>query len=149
MISVELIKKLREKTGAGIADCRVVLEETKGNLVEAEELLKKRGLEKAEKKTDRATESGLVHSYIHGAGRVGSLVEVSCETDFVAKTGEFQKLVHEVAMQVASMNPKDVAELMSQEYIRDPKSKISDLVKSAIAKLGENIKINKIARFAI
>ncbi len=148
MVDVNLIKQLRDRTGAGIADCRGALEQAKGNLVKAEEILKKKGLEKADKKSDREIKAGMVHAYVHGS-RVGALVEVGCETDFVAKTEEFKNLVHEIAMQVASMNPLDVDELLTQDYIRDPQVTISDLVKSAIAKLGENIKIVKIARFAI
>lgn len=148
-VSTDLIKQLREKTAAGIADCRVALEEAKGDLKKAEEILKKRGFETAAKKADRATGEGLVEAYIHGNGRVGVLVEVLCETDFVARTDEFKKLCHEVAMQVAAMNPKDVKMLMEQEYIRDASRKIEDLVKETIAKLGENIKIEKFQRFEI
>lgn len=148
-ISTDLIKKLREKTAAGIADCRVALEEARGDLKKAEEILKTKGFEKAAKKADRATGEGLVESYIHANGRVGVLVEILCETDFVARTDEFKNLAHEVAMQIAAMNPKDVKALMEQEYIRDASKKIENLVKETIAKLGENIKIEKFQRFEI
>lgn len=149
MVSVDSIKKLRGLTGTGVADCRQALEESDGNLEKAKEILKKRGIEKAEKKSGRETNAGVVHAYVHSGDKVGALILLSCETDFVAKTAEFKELAHEVAMQVASMNPKDVDELLEQEYIRDSKVKIGDLVKSAIAKFGENIKIEKIVRVSI
>ena len=147
-VDVNLIKTLREKTGAGIADCREVLEESKGDIKKAEELLKARGFEKAAKKGDRATNAGLIDSYVHN-GRVGSMVELMCATDFVARTDEFKELAHEISMQVASMNPKDVKVLEKQEYIRDPSKTIGDLVKEAIAKLGENITIGRFQRFEL
>jgi elongation factor Ts len=147
-IDVSSIKDLREKTGAGVADCREALEESKGDFKKAEEILKKRGFEKAEKKSDRETKAGLVDSYIH-QGRVGAIVELLCETDFVARTDEFKKLAHEISMQVASMNPKDGSELLKQEYIREPEKMISDLIKEAIAKLGENITVGRFSRFEL
>lgn len=147
-VDVNLIKQLREKTGAGIADCREVLEESKGDMKKAEELLKARGFEKAAKKGDRATNSGLIESYVHG-GRVGVMVELMCETDFVARTDEFKTLAHEIAMQIASMSPKTVKDLEKQEYIRDASKTIGELVKEAIAKLGENITIGRFERFEL
>lgn len=149
MISVDQIKKLREKTSAGVMDCRRALEESKGDEKKAEELLKKWGIEKAEKKADRETKSGYIESYVHGGGKVGVLVEVLCETDFVAKTEDFQNLAHEIALQVASMNPKDVKTLISQEYIRDPKVTIEQLVKQTIGKLGENITVARFVRYQL
>ncbi|KKQ96557.1 MAG: translation elongation factor Ts [Candidatus Levybacteria bacterium RIFCSPHIGHO2_02_FULL_39_36] len=147
-VDVSLIKELREKTGAGVADCREALEEACNDLKKAEEILRKKGFEKAAKKADRDTNAGLIESYIH-QGRVGVLVEVLCETDFVARTEEFKKLSHEIAMQIASMNPKDVKALEKQEYIRDPQKTISDLVKEEIAKFGENITIGRFSRFEL
>ncbi|HEY5600612.1 MAG TPA: translation elongation factor Ts [Patescibacteria group bacterium] len=148
-IKVDEIKKLREKTGAGIADCRKALEEAKGDHKKAEELLKSWGIEKAAKKSQRIVSSGLVETYIHAGGKVGSMVEVNCETDFVARTDEFKNLAHEVAMQVAAMDPKDVEELLKQDYIRDASQKIEDLVKATIAKLGENIVVKRFMRFEL
>lgn len=148
-LDVTKIKQLREKTGAGIADCREALEATKGDLIKAEDYLKKKGISKAAKKADRETKQGIVESYVHGNGKIGVLVEINCETDFVARTEDFKKLSHEIAMQISAMNPKDVKELMSQEYIRDPKMKIEDLVKATIAKLGENIQIRKFTRMQL
>lgn len=148
-VSVSDIKKLREKTGGGIADCRKALEEAKGDFKKAEELLKSWGIDKATSKADRAVGAGLVETYIHGGGKVGSMVEINCETDFVARTDEFKALAHEVAMQVAAMDPKDVKELMEQLYIRDAGKKIETLVGETIAKVGENIQIKRFMRFEL
>ncbi len=147
-IDIKLIKQLREKTGAGVADCREALLESKGNFKKAEEILQKKGFEKAAKKSDRETNSGLVESYVH-AGRIGVLVELLCETDFVARTDEFKTLAHEISLQVSSMNPKNSAELLKQEYIRDNSKKIEDLIKETIAKLGENIVLGKFSRIEV
>src|SRR2546423_1048731 len=128
-VNLQLLKRLRNETSASIADCRQALEETNGDYRKALTWLKKRGLEKAEKKSERETSQGLVDAYIHN-GRVGVLVEVLCETDFVARTDDFKELAREVAMQIAAMNPKDVTALMKQEYIRDASTTIDQLVKS-------------------
>lgn len=149
MITISQIKALRQKTGAGVMDCRKALEETKGDEKKATELLKKWGVEKAEKKTGRVTKAGLIDSYIHAGGKVGVLVELLCETDFVARTDEFKKLAHELCLQVASMNPKDVKALLKQEYIRDPSITVEQLVKQVIGKLGENITVAKFVRFQL
>lgn len=149
MADVKLIKKLRDETQASIADCRKALEETKDDYDKALGWLKKHGIEKAEKKANRETSQGLVESYIHQNGKVGALVKVLCETDFVARTDEFKNLCHEVAMQVAAMNPKDVATLLKQDYIRDGSFTIESLVKSVIGKLGENIVIKSFQRIEI
>jgi elongation factor Ts len=149
MISMDLIKELREKTSAGVMDCRKALEEANGNIEKAAEILRKKGIEKAEKKADRVTEQGLIEAYIHQTGKIGAMVEVLCETDFVARTEDFKSLCHELAMQVASMNPKDKEDLLKQEYIRDGSKTISDLIKETIAKLGENIVVKRIARIGI
>ena len=148
-VSVEDIKKLREKTGAGIADSRKALEEAGGNFANAEELVKSWGIAKASSKKDRVVGAGLVETYIHGAGKVGAMVEVNCETDFVAKTDEFKNLAHELAMQVSAMDPKDVKNLEQQEYIRDSSKKIEELVKETIAKVGENIVVKRFIRFEL
>ena len=148
-ISAQQIKDLREKTQAGFADCKMALDEAKGDMKKAEEILRKKGFEKAAKKSDRETGQGLVESYVHQTGKVGVLVSVLCETDFVARTDEFKHLAHEIAMQIAAMNPKDVDALLKQEYIRDGSKTINDLVTEAIAKLGENIKISEFKRSEI
>lgn len=148
-ISVEQIKKLRETTGAGIADCRKALEESGGDEKKAAELLRSWGIDKAASKADREAGQGLVDTYIHGGGKVGAMVEINCETDFVARTDEYKALAHEVAMQVSAMDPKDVDELLKQQYIRDASKTIEDLVKEAIAKLGENIVVKRFMRFEL
>jgi len=146
MADVKQIKKLREQSKAGVADCKRALEETDGNIEKAKALLKEWGVTKAAKKGGRATEAGLVDAYIHAGGSVGSLITLGCETDFVARTEEFKNLAHEIAMQVAAMDPNDVDELMKQAYIRDAKVTIEELVKQAIAKLGENITVKEFTR---
>lgn len=151
MASVDLqqLKKLREETCVSIADCRKALEESGGDYKKALEWLRKRGIEKAEKKQERETSQGLIDSYIHQNGRVGALVVFLCETDFVARTSEFRNLAHEIAMQVAAMNPKNVDALLKQEYIRDNSKTVSDLIKEVIAKLGENIVVKRFVRYEL
>ena len=149
MADIKLLKQIRDETQASIADCRKALEESNDDYKKALEWLKKRGIEKAEKKADRETSQGLVESYIHQNGKVGALVEVLCETDFVARTDEFKNLCHEVSMQVAAMNPKNVASLLKQDYIRDGSLTIDGLVKSVIGKLGENIVVKSFSRIEI
>lgn len=148
-VDIKELKRLREETQASIADCRRALEESNGNYKKALEWLKKHGIEKAEKKAERETSQGLIDSYIHQNGRVGALTELLCETDFVARTDEFKKLSHEIAMQIAAMNPKNVQALLKQEYIRDGSITIQDLIKSAIGKLGENITIKRFQRYEL
>ncbi len=148
-ITADQIKQLREKTQAGFSDCKMALEEAKGDMKKAEDILKKKGFEKAAKKSDRETGQGLVESYVHQTGKVGVLVSLLCETDFVARTDEFKTLAHEIAMQVAAMNPKDMDMLLKQEYIRDGSKTIDDLIKETIAKLGENIKLSDFKRSEI
>jgi elongation factor Ts len=149
MVDIALLKKLRNETSVSLADCRKALEESKNDYKKALEVLRRSGLEKAAKKAERETKQGLVDAYIHQNGRVGVLVEVLCETDFVARTDEFKSLVHEIGMQIAAMNPKDVPELLKEEYIRDPKKTIDVLVKEAIAKTGENMVVKRFQRFEI
>ena len=149
MVDIKLLKKLRQETEVSIADCRKALEETGSDYEKALAWLKKRGIEKAEKKADRETSQGLIESYIHQNGKVGALVEVLCETDFVARTDDFRHLAHELAMQVAAMAPKNVDTLLKQEYIRDGSVTIGNLIKQTIAKLGENIVVKEFKRFEI
>lgn len=149
MIDITLLKKLRDETQASIADCRKALEETNSDYKKALLWLQKHGIEKAEKKEDRKTSQGLIECYIHQNGRVGAMIEILCETDFVARTSEFKTLAHEISMQVAAMNPKDVDSLLKQEYIRDGSKTIEQLIKEAIAKLGENIIVKRITRYEL
>lgn len=148
-INLDDLKKLRADTSAGVSDCRQALEDAEGDVDKAKKLLLERGLEKAAKKEGKETSQGIVESYIHAGGKVGVLVELRCETDFVARTDEFKALAHEVALQVAAMNPKDVKELMESAYIRDAKLSITALVKLTIAKVGENITVAKFTRMQL
>lgn len=147
-VNIDDLKKLREETGAGIADVRQALEEAGGNIEKAREVIKEKGLAKAASKSEREVKAGMVEVYTHG-GRIGVIVELLCETDFVAKTEDFKNLAHELAMQIASMKPESVGELLEQEYIRDGSQTIEQLVKSVIAKLGENIQIGRFERVGL
>jgi len=145
-INIELIKKLREETGVAFIRIREVLEDVKGNEKEALVILKKEGLAKAEKREGRATSQGKIFVYTHHTGKVVGVVELLCETDFVAKNELFENLGREIAMQAASMGETD---LEKQDFIKDPSKKISDLVKEVIAKTGENIKIGRVYRIEL
>lgn len=147
--NIEIIKKLRDETGAGILEIKNMLEEVGDIYEKAKEELLKKSAAKAAKKSERVAEDGLVYSYIHNSGKVGSLVLLSCETDFVAKTEDFQKLCREIAMQVCTEDYEDVEKLLESEYIRDPSKKISDLINEAVAKVGEKIEIRKFAKFSV
>ena len=163
-ITVEQIKDLRGESGAGIMECRNALKEAQGDKSKALDILQKQGLVKAQKTAGREAKQGLVVSYIHGGGRIGALVEVNCETDFVARTAEFQDLAHNVAMQVAAMAPEYLSKnecptgveidfqnacLLLQPYIKDPTKTIQDIVTELIAKTGENIVISRFSRFEL
>lgn len=148
-VDLSKIKDLRKITKAGVGDCRLALEETGGDFKKAQAWLKKGGIKSAQKRTDRATTTGVIDTYTHAQGKIVAVLELLCETDFVARTEDFKKLAHEIAMQVASMHPKNVPELLKQPYIRDEKITIGDLVKELISKTGENIKVNRLARFAL
>ena len=142
-INIALIKKLREETGVAIIRIREVLDEVGGDEKKALTILKKEGVEKAAKREGRATGEGKVFVYSHHTGKVVGVVELLCETDFVAKNELFEMLGRGISMQVASMGEKDVE---SQEFIKDPSQKVSDLIKEVIAKTGENIRIGRIFR---
>ena len=142
-IAIELIKKLKEETGAPIIRVKKVLEEFDGNEKKAFEVLQKEGFEKAEKREGRVTSQGKVFVYSHHTGKVVSIVELFCETDFVARNVLFEELGRDIAMQVASMGEKDIEK---QEFIKDPSKKISDLIKAVIAKTGENVRLGKVLR---
>ncbi|MBF6612983.1 MAG: translation elongation factor Ts [Chloroflexi bacterium] len=158
-ISAAAVKELREKTGAGIMECKRALQDAGGNMDKASEALRQKGLTKHLKVAGRTANQGVIESYIHTGGRIGALVEVNCETDFVARTEEFRTLAREIAMQVASMDPKTVGAiegedkddgaLFNQEYIRDSRKSIRDLVKETIAKVGENIQVSRFVRFEV
>jgi elongation factor Ts len=160
-ISAAAVKELREKTGAGVMECKRALQDAEGNVEKAVELLRQKGLTKHLKVAGRSVSQGLIESYIHTGGRIGALVELNCETDFVARTDEFRTLAREIAMQVASMDPRTVgamaegeegeddSALLNQEYIRDARKTIRDLIKETIAKVGENIQVGRFTRFEV
>ncbi len=149
MYDINKLKQLREETGISFSLCRKALEESKNEIEKAKKLLNEWGAEKVKDKASRSTSQGAIFAYVHHNKKVASLVELLCETDFVANNADFQKLGTELAMQVASVAPQDVAELQKQEYIRDPKRKVEDLVREAVLKLGENIKINRFIRWTL
>lgn len=144
-ITVDQIKKLRDETGLGIMDVRKALTESDGDVKAAKAWLEKKGLKRAAEKAERTTEAGYVFSYVHFNGKVGSLVKMACETDFVAKTEDFQNLGKEIAMQIASMKPENVEELMKQDYLRDSSKTIEGMIKALSGKTGENIRVVAIA----
>lgn len=166
-VSAEAVKAVRERTGAGVVECKNALEEAKGNVEEAVEALRKKGIAKgnalAAKKAG-AGGQGVVASYIHQGSRIGVLIELSCETDFVARTEEFKALAHNVAMQIAAMNPKYIGDgdlpekpegplaevsLLHQPFIREPTRTIKDLLAELIGKVGENIRVRRFVRFEL
>ncbi|MEX2245850.1 MAG: translation elongation factor Ts [Dehalococcoidia bacterium] len=164
-ISADDVKRLREETGAGVMDCKRALEEAKGDFDGAKQVLQEKGVASAAKRAGRETMQGLVESYIHAGGRIGVIVEVNCETDFVARTDDFKKLAHDIAMQVAGCPttlavseeelPPDAegtveeTVLLKQPFIRDGSRTIEQIVQDAIAKTGENIRIRRFARFEL
>jgi elongation factor Ts len=145
---VEKIKKLREETEISIAECKKALEEAKGDLEKAKEILKKKYGEMAKKRKERETKEGIIEAYIHPGRKIGVLLELRCESDFVAKNPEFQKLAHELCLQIAAINPEEIP-LLEQNWIRDESKKIKDLISEYIAKFDENIVVERFARFQI
>jgi elongation factor Ts len=146
---MDKIKELREKTGAGVMDAKNALVESNGDMAKAIEIITAKGLAKAEKRSDREVRSGKIYCYVHGNGTAGAMLELACETDFVANTDEFNLLCKEIALQIVSMNPKDTEELMAMDYIRDGSKTIDGLVKELIGKTGENIRVTRFARYKL
>ena len=148
-LNVKDIKNLREETGAGVLEVKQALENSLGDYAKAKEELMKKVSSKAAKKSDRVTKDGLIFAYLHAGGRVGTLIYMACETDFVAKTADFQKLCKEVAMQAATGDYNSVEELLNDEYIREPSKKISDLLNETTAKVGEKIELKKFVKYSV
>lgn len=148
-VSKDDIIKLRAETSAGVMDARKALEQARGDFDQAKELLHAWGADKAAKKAERATGAGVVETYVHGAGKIGVMVELACETDFVAKTDQFKELAHDVALQISAMDPQTVEELLAQEFIKDPGKTIGELVTATIATTGENIQIKRFTRYVL
>ena len=149
MINLEKLKKLRNETGISFSLCKKALEEAKDDLNQAKKLLQQWGGEKLKDKKDKKTQEGAIFSYVHHNGKVAALVEIFCETDFVAGNFEFKDLGKNIAMQIASLNPQTSDELLNQEYIKDSSKKINDLINEAILKFGEKIKIGRFIRWII
>ena len=163
-ITAAMVKELREKTGAGVMESKRALTEANGDMRRAEALLEEWAGGRIAKRAGRATNQGLVETYVHGGGRIGAMVEVNCETDFVARNEAFRELAHDIALQVAAMDPQylsadeipegtpgrpaDLA-LLAMPFIKDPSKTVEDLVREAIRKTGENIQIRRFARFEI
>src|SRR3989338_6040737 len=170
-VSVDTIKQLRELTSCGVIECRKALEESKGDIKKAKEILQKRGMEMAAKKTTRVAKEGRIESYIHQGSKLGVIVEINCETDFVAQTDDFKRFAKDVAMHIAAAHPKYVKKedvpadvlkaqddpdifvkdtcLVNQLFIKDPTVTIQDLLHSLISKTGENIFISRFIRYKI
>ena len=150
--STEEVKRLRDLTGAGMLDCKNALQEAEGDLEKAKDVLRQRGFEAAAKRAERETAEGVVHSYIHHNRRLGALVEVNCESDFVARTDDFQRLAQQIALQVAAANPLYISKelcLLEQPFVQDESRTIQDLLSDVISKTGENIRVRRFARFEL
>lgn len=148
MINTEEIKKLRIATGAGVISCKKALEEARGDFARAKEILKKDFEIVAQKKAERTTGQGIIEAYVHGQ-KIGVLLELNSETDFVSRNKVFQDLAHELVMQIASMKPANLGELLAQPYIRDEKILIKDLITQKQAIIGENIRLKRFVRFEL
>jgi elongation factor Ts len=163
-VPTDKVKELRNQSGAGIMSCRSALIETEGDMEKALQILKERSLLQAKKKAGRLTAQGIIEAYIHTGGRIGAMVEINCETDFVARTEEFKELAHHLAMQVAATSPQFISQeevpegadiepqagcLLLQPYIKNPEQTVQDIIVETIAKVGENIKVNRFARFEL
>lgn len=163
-ISIEAVKELRNRTNVGIADCNKALLKVGGDMEKAVEFLKQRGAAIAEKKKNAAVTEGVIEAYIHHTKHIGALVELNCETDFVARTAEFKELAHDLAMQIAATSPQfltseemppeaetdpQLACLLSQPFIKEPTKTVQEIIAETIAKVGENIKVRRFARFEL
>lgn len=147
MVEIDQVKQLREETGVSVQECKKALEEAKGDFKAAKDLLKKWGKDLAGKKVSRETSQGIIESYIHPNRRIGVLLELDCETDFVAKSEDFKTLAHELCLQIAAF--RDEIPLLDQPWVKDPSKTIKDLIEEYIAKTGENITIKRFERYEI
>ena len=163
-ISADAIKELRERTSAGIMDCKRALQDAQGDMNQAIALLKERGIATVAKKASRAANEGLIETYVHAGGRIGVIVELNCETDFVARTDDFKELAHNIALQVAAMDPQAIDDerplddldtsdgeprLLHQPFVKDSSQTIGNLVTDIVAKVGENIVIRRFVRYGL
>ena len=163
-VSAAAVKELRELSGAGMLDCKNALEQANGDLQNAKEILRQKGLAVAAKRAERATAEGLVHAYVHHDGRLGAIVEINCESDFVARTEDFRQLAQDIALQVAATNPRYVSQddvpddaegdpkelcLLLQPFVRDESVTVQDMTNEVIRKTGENVRVRRFARFEL
>ena len=148
-MSIDVLKQLRERTDASIGACKTALDKAGGDIEKALVYLKEEGSRIAEKKSDRATGIGLVEAYIHGTQRIGALIELRSETDFVARNPDFKTLAHDIAMHVAAADPADVPALLAQPFIKNESTTVGEMVTAAVARFGENIQIARFVRFQI
>ncbi len=148
MGKIDDVQKLREETGAGVMDAKKALDEAKGDFRKAVEILKAKGIERAAKRADREAGAGMIYGYVHN-GRIGVLVDLRAETDFVVRSEPFQELAKELALQLAAMNAENVEALLEQEYIKDPARKVKDLLNDVIRRTGENVKIRAFSRLEL
>lgn len=147
-ITLAEIKRLRELTGVGITDAKQALVEARGDFDKALTKMRKKGITKADKRSERETRAGLIGGYVHD-GRIGVLIEVNCETDFVAKTDEFKELVKNLCLHIAASDPENEAELLQQPFVKNPEITVADYVKQCVAKLGENIVVRRFSRLVL
>lgn len=148
-ITTEQVKELRDATGISVMQCKRALEEAEGDMKKAFAILKKTSSDIALKKADRLLGSGYIHAYVHGEGRIGAMVELRCETDFVAKNEVFKTLAKEIAMQIAATGPENIQTLMQEPFIKNPEANIISLIEEAVQKTGEKIEIGRFARFKL
>lgn len=149
MIKAQQVKNLRDKTGASMIECKKALKDTKGDEKKALKILQEKGRLTAMKKSERKAEEGVVEAYIHSNKKMGVLLELRCETDFVARNDEFKELAHDLAMHIAGMDSKNEKTLLKEPFVKNPEIMVKDLIDQKIAKLGENIKIGKFVRFEL
>lgn len=149
MIKSEQVKKLRAKTSASMMECKKALEESEGNEARALDILHQKGKDIVLKKSEREARQGIIESYIHSNNQVGALLELNCETDFVARSEEFKKLAHDLTLHIAGMDSKDKKSLLKEPFVKDLDITVADLIQEKIVKLGENIKIGKFTRYEL
>jgi elongation factor Ts len=148
-MDIEKIKKLRQETGISLKDCKKALDEAKGDIEKAKEILKNWQTEILKEKEKRTIKAGIIESYVHPNKKIGVLLEIGCESDFVSRSEGFQKLAHELCLQIAALDPLDIDELLAQPWIKDEKKTIKDLIKENIAQFKENIEIKRFIRYKI
>ena len=157
VVSAAMVRELRDRTGGGIMDCKRALVESDGDMKKASAIIREGGKARAAKRSSRATKQGVVHAYIHPGRPLGAMIELACETDFVARTDEFKTLANELAMHIAAMGPERITDedegegeaLLDQAYVRDPARTVAELIQETIARTGENVQVARFSRFEV